>query len=81
MKEITLPSGAKATIEPFKGKHVKEAMRNVADSSNSAEIVFSLIALLTTIDGKKIVPEELDEMDGMDTLMLMGEFTGANFRD
>lgn len=74
---IELPSGRKAEIQQFKGKHIREAAR-LADS-DSSKLVFALIAMLTTIDGEAIVMEDLDEMNGKDVMKLMGEFSEANF--
>lgn len=81
-KTLTLPSGKTAAIAPFKGKHVREAQRRVSDLSDTdaGSMTFVLIAMLATIDGKAIVPEDLDEMDGQDVLALLGEFSAANFR-
>jgi hypothetical protein len=80
-KELTLPSGAKATIAPFKGRHVKEAMKHAGDGAGAYDIVFSLISMLVTINGQRIVPEQMDDMDGMDVMMLVAEFSGDNFRN
>lgn len=74
-KEINLPSGKTAVIAPFKGKHIREAQR-IADGDMS-NMMFAMIALTTTIDGRGIVAEELDDMDGQDVLALMGEFGGS----
>lgn len=73
---ITLPSGKVAVIGIFKGKHIREATRN-ADGETD-KMIFALIAMTTTIDGKKIVWEDLDEMDGRDVLKLQGAFS-SNF--
>lgn len=73
-KEIKLPSGKTAVIAPFKGKHVREAQKVAGDDTSL--IVFAMIALTTTIDGQPVVAEDLDEMDGMDVMALMGEFSG-----
>lgn len=74
-KEIKLPSGKIAVIEPFKGKHVREAQRIAGgDVSN---IMFAMISLTTTIEGHAVLMEDMDEMDGSDVLALMGEFGGS----
>lgn len=73
-KELVLPSGKKAVIGEFKGKHIREAQR-IADGAQD-KFLFALISLTSSIDGIEIVPEDLDEMDGADVLALMGEFSG-----
>jgi hypothetical protein len=76
VQTLTLPSGKVAVIGIFKGKHIREATRN-ADGETD-KMIFALIAMTTTIDGKKIVWEDLDEMDGRDVLKLQGAFS-TNF--
>jgi hypothetical protein len=76
VQTITLPSGKIAIINEFKGKHIREATKN-ADGETD-KMIFALIAITTTIDGKNIVIEDLDEMDGRDVLKLQGAFS-ANF--
>lgn len=71
-REIILPSGAKATIEPFKGKHVRVAQL-MADKDTS-KYMYAIIAQIVKIDGQGITMEDLDDMPGADTLSLMGEF-------
>lgn len=75
-KTITLPSGKTAELENFKGKHVREAQK-IADG-DAGKVMFAMIALTVKIDGKGVVMEDLDEMDGQDVIALMGEF-GGNF--
>lgn len=77
MKQITLPSGKTAEIKEFKGKHIREAMR-IMDGDTSA-FIFAMIAICVEVDGKAIVMEDLDEMDGRDVLKLQAEFSSANF--
>lgn len=81
-KVLALPSGKSATIETFKGKHIREAQRRMStmDANDAGTLTFMLISMLVTIDGSGIVFEDMDEMDGQDVLALMGEFTAANFR-
>lgn len=71
-KEITLPSGAVATKLEFKGKHVRNAQR-LADGDQSMAL-FALISVATLIDGKPILIEDIDEMDGRDVIVLMAEY-------
>lgn len=82
-KEVKLPSGAIATISDFRGKHVFQAQRYMAQSheqgGNESEMMSVIISICTLIDGKQIVPEDLNELPGQDVLVLMGEFSAANF--
>lgn len=71
---IDLPSGAKAEMLPFKGKHVREAQR--LSDGDETKVVFALIAVCTLIDEKKVTIEELDDIDGRDLLRLMAEYNG-----
>ena len=78
LKELTLPSGAVATIkENFKGKHIRRAQ--AVSGGDSDKIIYSIIAQLTEIDGAGIVMEDLDELDGRDVLALMAHF-GESFQ-
>lgn len=72
-KEVTLPSGKKAVIGDFKGKHIREAQRIAG--GNTDMITFALISLTTTIDDQPVLAEDLDEMEGRDVMALMGEFS------
>lgn len=75
-KEITLPSGKIAKVHPFKGKHILDAQKAAGDDQN--KVIYAIIAQLCTIDGQKLVMEDILEMEGPDVLALMGEF-GSNF--
>ena len=77
-KKISLTSGAVAEILPFKGRTVFEAQKRIADTGE--DFMKVLISMTTKIDGSPIVIEQLDEMPGMDVIELLGEFSGANFR-
>lgn len=76
MKTITLPSGKIAEIGAFKGKHILQAKRMAGDDAE--RVVLAMIAICTKIDGKEVLMEDLEEMDGFDVLQLMGEFSGVN---
>lgn len=76
-KTFDLPSGRSASIQEFKGKHIKMAQRIVGEDSDN--LIYAIIAMLTTIDGQPVVMEDFDEMPGKDALRLMGEFGEANF--
>ncbi|MDI1471930.1 hypothetical protein THER_2041 [Thermodesulfovibrio sp. N1] len=73
MKEIKLPSGKKAKIREGKGKDLLNAWRK---AKNNDEIVFALIAELVEIDGKKVIYEDLLEMDLKDVLAIQAEVVG-----
>lgn len=75
-KQIKLPSGRIAEIRPFKGKDILSAQK--AAGNDQERIIFALIAQTVLIDNSHVVMEDLEEMDGMDVLALMGEF-GQNF--
>ena len=72
-KTIELPSGSVAVINPFKFKTLQEAQRLIGD--NSERLMAALIALTTTIDGNDVVMEDIEEMDGIDAIALLGEFS------
>lgn len=77
-KIVNLTSGAVAEILPFKGRTVFEAQKRIADTGE--DFMKVLISMTTKVDGKDVVVEDLDEMPGMDVIELLGEFSGANFR-
>lgn len=78
IESVELPSGASAVVkETFKGKHIRKAQ--AISGGDSSLVIYSLIAQLVEIDGKGIVMEELDEMDGRDVLKLM-EIFGESFQ-
>lgn len=74
--QITLPSGRKAVQRSFKGRDIRLAQR-LADGESST-LIFAIISTVTTIDGKPVTIEELDDMDGFDCMELMKGF-GTNF--
>lgn len=72
-KQITLSNGSVAVVGEFKGYHIAQARKLTNDPE---QLVNAIIALVVTIDGKPIVMEDLDEMNGFDVLALMSEFSG-----
>ncbi|MGI9161072.1 MAG: hypothetical protein ACR2K1_15100 [Saprospiraceae bacterium] len=74
---ITLPSGAMAEIETGKGRHVRQAQKMSESDSNM--YLNCMMSQLVTIDGRKLVPEDFDEMSAGDYLELLGKFSEANF--
>lgn len=77
VKTFVLPSGKVAVMRDFKGKHVREAQRQAGGEPD--KLLFTIIALTTEIDGKAVIMEELDEMDGMDVFALYGQFVSKPF--
>lgn len=75
-KQITLSDGRIAEVGEFKGRHVLEAQKVVGKETE--KMIFALMAQCITIDGKKLVIEDYEDMPGPDVLSLMGEF-GENF--
>jgi hypothetical protein len=75
-KEIELSDGRKAVIGGFKGKHILEAQK--VTGKETEKMIFALIASCVKIEGQNLVIEEIEEMNGSDVLVLMGEF-GSNF--
>lgn len=73
-KQITLSDGRVATFGDFKGKHIMQARRLVGNDPDL--LVNAMIATVVSIDGKPVFMEDLDEMEGVDVLALMGEFSG-----
>ena len=77
-KAIDLPSGAQAQVRKGLGRDLMRAQRAVAGGDASA-VVFALIAELVLIDGRKIVYEDVLEMDLADVMALQAEVIGENF--
>lgn len=75
-KLITLSDGKIATVTPFKGKHILEAQKAIG--KDTEKMMLALIAQCVKIDDKQVILEEIEEMNGADVLVLMGEF-GGNF--
>lgn len=69
-KEFTLPSGKECKILRFKGKHIQSAKRLMDPDKGGTDLDECLASVLVEIDGKKIVIEDLAEMDGVDYLAI-----------
>lgn len=76
-KQVTLSDGRVATIIKGKGKHARKALMQ-ADGKGD-EYLSLLMASLVEIDGKKIVPEDLDELDMADYMAIQTAFADVNF--
>ncbi len=79
-RTIALPSGRKAELRAGIGRDLMRAQR-AAQSGEPAAIVFALIAELATIDGRRIVYEDVLAMDLADVLVLQEEVIGGNFHE
>ena len=79
VKQITLPSGTMAEIRKGRGKDLMRAHRAVRGNDDPMAIAFALIAELANIDGKRIVYEDVLEMDLADVLALQTEIMGSDF--
>ncbi|MGD0673137.1 MAG: hypothetical protein ABSB13_13745 [Candidatus Binatus sp.] len=75
---IDLPSGSRAEVRKGHGRDLMRAQRAAAGEDASA-VIFALIAELTRVDGRRIVYEEVLEMDLADVLALQDEVMGENF--
>lgn len=74
VKTKTLTSGKVATITPFLGKDIRTAQRMIGDDPE--KLIWAIICVTTTIDGKSFVIEDIDSMNGWDVMDLMAEFNG-----
>lgn len=77
-RAIELPSGARAEVRKGYGRDLMRAQRAAAGGDASA-VVFALIAEVTRVDGRKIVYEDVLEMDLADVMALQAEVIDENF--
>jgi hypothetical protein len=77
-RSVELPSGARAEVRKGLGRDLMRAQRAVAGGDASA-VVFALIAELARIGGRKIVYEDVLEMELADVMALQAEVIGENF--
>lgn len=75
--EITLPSGAVATIELGKGLHVRKAQK--MSEGDTSLYMNCMMSLLVTVDGQRFVPEAFDDMPANDYVELLSKMTEINF--
>ncbi len=78
LRTIQLPSGAQAQVRPGIGRDLMRAQRAAAGGEASA-VIFALIAELVRIDGRKIMYEDVLEMNLADAIALQAEVIGENF--
>jgi hypothetical protein len=60
---ITLPSGVVAAIRKPKGRDFRMSRRQAEKDDGGTAAMFALIARVTTIGGRTLTPEDIDEMD------------------
>ena len=78
IKTVELPSGACAQVRKGLGRDLMRAQRAAAGNDANA-VVFALIAELVQVDGRKIVYEDVLEMELADVMALQAEVIGENF--
>lgn len=80
-KEITLPSGKKATIFHGLGEHAQTAQEIATNDGKLDQKLYfnALMHLLVHIDGEKMRPDEFSQMPMKDYLVIYGEFAQVNF--
>jgi hypothetical protein len=78
VRTIELPSGVRAEVRKGYGRDLMRAQRAAAGGDASA-VVFALIAEVTRVDGRKIVYEDVLEMDLADVMALQAEVIDENF--
>jgi hypothetical protein len=77
-RTIDLPSGTRAEVRKGHGRDLMRAQRAAAGGDASA-VVFALIAELTSLEGRKIVYEDVLEMELADVMALQAEVIDENF--
>jgi hypothetical protein len=78
VRAVELPSGARAQVRKGLGRDLMSAQRAAAGGDASA-VVFALIAELVRVDGRKVVYEDVLEMELADVMALQAEVVGENF--
>ena len=77
-RAIDLPSGARAEVRKGYGRDLMRAQRAAAGGDAGA-VIFALIAEVVRVDGRKIVYEDVPEMDLADVMALQAEVIDENF--
>ena len=77
-KSLELPSGARAEVRKGLGRDLMRAQR-AASGGDASAVIFALIAELVRVDGRKIVYEDVLEMELADVMALQAEVIGENF--
>jgi len=72
-REFDLPSGKHVIFLRGKGRDLRKALMAAGPGADQFRILFSLIAQLSLIDGKRVTMESIEDMDFDDVLALQGE--------
>lgn len=75
--EITLPSGATATIELGKGRHVRQAQK--MSERDTSLYMNCMMSLLVVVNGNRLVPEAFDDLPANDYIELLSKMSEINF--
>jgi len=70
VKNVTLSNGKVAIVRELTGKEVMEARKYDGGKADDARIVNIVAAIATNIDGKNIVPEDLETFKARDFLKI-----------
>lgn len=73
--QFTLPSGVVCVKSRFTAKQSKQCMKMAG--GNEDQMMDAIISETCTFDGKKIFMDEIEDMDGMDYLMVLGKLSGV----
>ena len=76
VRTVTLPSGRVAAIRKGKGRDLLQAARMAGGAGDGMKLTMAIIAMLTTIDGRAMVIEDVEDLDLIDVMKLMGEVVG-----
>jgi len=79
VREFALPSGKQAQLRKGYGRDLMRAQRSAGDGDPTA-VVFALIAELAEVGGRRLVYEDVLEMELGDVLALQAEVIGENFQ-
>jgi hypothetical protein len=79
MREVVLASGKVAQVRKGYGRDLMRAQRAAASGDPTA-VMFALIAELAEVEGRRLVYEDVLEMDLADVLTLQAEVVGENFQ-
>ncbi|HYH17499.1 MAG TPA: phage tail assembly protein [Azospirillum sp.] len=75
-RTVTLPSGKAATVRKGKGRDLVQAARMAGGGNDGMKLTMGIIAVLTQVDGRPLVIEDVEEMDLGDVMALMGAVMG-----
>ncbi len=77
--EITLPSGARASIRQGVGRDLRLAQMATGQPFDPLKFEYALLAQLCTVNRKKLTLEQIDTLPINDVLELQGEMNRLNF--